>query len=89
MKTCIFRNCPPLSLTLGRLLISLQNYLESKKSFASNLFDKRLSMQVSRLIEMQTPLYLEGVSSLHPYFRTECQESETNAAKNLQSQSSF
>ncbi|XP_052299021.1 uncharacterized protein LOC102616217 isoform X2 [Citrus sinensis] len=24
---------------------------------------------VSRLIEMQTPLYLEGVHSLHPYFR--------------------
>lgn len=26
------------------------------------------SAQVSRLIEMQTPLYLEGVQHLHPYF---------------------
>ncbi|KAH9799151.1 AFG1-like ATPase family protein [Citrus sinensis] len=30
---------------------------------------------VSRLIEMQTPLYLEGVHSLHPYFR--------NSTKNM------
>ncbi|GMN45157.1 hypothetical protein TIFTF001_014348 [Ficus carica] len=40
---------------------------------------------VSRLIEMQTPLYLEGVRNLHPYFRRElCQESEIDCASNLQ-----
>ncbi|KAH7524667.1 hypothetical protein FEM48_Zijuj06G0144000 [Ziziphus jujuba var. spinosa] len=39
---------------------------------------------VSRLIEMQTPLYLEGVRLLHPYFRRQCQEFHS-----LQSQSSF
>ncbi|KAF4353432.1 hypothetical protein F8388_005034 [Cannabis sativa] len=39
---------------------------------------------VSRLIEMQTPLYLEGVGSLHPYFRR--QQSETKSANYLQSQ---
>ncbi|KAM6564010.1 hypothetical protein CsatB_024008 [Cannabis sativa] len=38
---------------------------------------------VSRLIEMQTPLYLEGVGSVHPYFR---QQSETRSANYLQSQ---
>uniref|UniRef100_A0A803PDR0 AFG1-like ATPase n=1 Tax=Cannabis sativa TaxID=3483 RepID=A0A803PDR0_CANSA len=38
---------------------------------------------VSRLIEMQTPLYLEGVGSLHHYFR---QQSETKSANYLQSQ---
>ncbi|XP_030496814.2 uncharacterized protein LOC115712647 isoform X1 [Cannabis sativa] len=41
---------------------------------------------VSRLIEMQTPLYLEGVGSLHPYFRRQCQQSETKSANYLQSQ---
>ncbi|PON76967.1 ATPase, AFG1-like [Trema orientale] len=44
---------------------------------------------VSRLIEMQTPLYLEGVGSFHPYFQRQCQESETNCASDLQSQSSL
>ncbi|GAV88371.1 AFG1_ATPase domain-containing protein [Cephalotus follicularis] len=35
---------------------------------------------VSRLIEMQTPLYLEGVRLLHPYFERQCQESGGNHA---------
>ncbi|KAG2691498.1 hypothetical protein I3760_08G012100 [Carya illinoinensis] len=33
---------------------------------------------VSRLIEMQTPLYLEGVPTLHPYYRRPHQEYENN-----------
>lgn len=46
---------------------------------------EKMSIQVSRLIEMQTPLYLEGVRNLHPYFQRElCQESEINCASNLQ-----
>ncbi|KAK9946024.1 hypothetical protein M0R45_011507 [Rubus argutus] len=44
---------------------------------------------VSRLIEMQTPVYLEGVHSLHPYFQRRRQESENITAENLQPQLSF
>ncbi|XP_062164195.1 uncharacterized protein LOC133870928 isoform X1 [Alnus glutinosa] len=38
---------------------------------------------VSRLIEMQTPLYLEGVRTLHPYFRRPHQEFEDECASTL------
>ncbi|XP_050364798.1 uncharacterized protein LOC126783383 [Argentina anserina] len=41
---------------------------------------------VSRLIEMQTPLYLEGVHSLHPYFQ---RQRQNITAENLQPQLSF
>lgn len=34
------------------------------------------SLQVSRLIEMQTPLYLEGVRYIHPYFHEKRRGSE-------------
>ncbi|KAL5559328.1 hypothetical protein UlMin_035539 [Ulmus minor] len=37
---------------------------------------------VSRLIEMQTPLYLEGVYNLHPFFQRKSQELESNCATN-------
>ncbi|XP_065615891.1 uncharacterized protein LOC112005188 isoform X1 [Quercus suber] len=43
---------------------------------------------VSRLIEMQTPLYLEGVHILHPYFRRQKQEFQNNCVSTLQSHSS-
>lgn len=43
-------------------------------------------MQVSRLIEMQTPLYLEGVCDLHPYFQIQPQELRYDNARTLQSQ---
>lgn len=38
---------------------------------------------VSRLIEMQTPLYLEGVHTLHPYFRRQLQELEYRCASTM------
>ncbi|KAL5729556.1 peroxisome-assembly ATPase [Ranunculus cassubicifolius] len=41
---------------------------------------------VSRLIEMQTPLYLEGVSSLHPYFQR--QDKSQTVSDNLTTSSS-
>lgn len=41
---------------------------------------------VSRLIEMQTPFYLEGVRSLHPYFQTQHQEFGHNFPAPLQVQ---
>ncbi|XP_059658129.1 uncharacterized protein LOC132304463 isoform X2 [Cornus florida] len=44
---------------------------------------------VSRLIEMQTPLYLEGVRNLHPYFQKQRQGSENGGARIRQSQQSF
>ncbi|XP_062019590.1 uncharacterized protein LOC133736166 [Rosa rugosa] len=44
---------------------------------------------VSRLIEMQTPVYLGGVHSLHPYFQRQRQEFENITAENLQPQLSF
>lgn len=44
---------------------------------------------VSRLIEMQTPLYLEGVHDLHPYFQRQPIVLENNHARTLQSQTSF
>lgn len=37
---------------------------------------KILLMQVSRLIEMQTPLYVEAVQHVHPYFDSLHNESE-------------
>uniref|UniRef100_A0A5B7ANM5 Putative ATPase N2B isoform X1 n=1 Tax=Davidia involucrata TaxID=16924 RepID=A0A5B7ANM5_DAVIN len=43
---------------------------------------------VSRLIEMQTPLYLEGVRYLHPYFQAQHQGFENNSASTLRSQES-
>ncbi|KAL2548646.1 AFG1-like ATPase family protein [Forsythia ovata] len=39
---------------------------------------------VSRLIEMQTPLYLEGVPYLHPYFQSRQQSSDGLSANTLQ-----
>ncbi|KAJ6743677.1 ATPASE N2B [Salix viminalis] len=39
---------------------------------------------VSRLIEMQTPLYLEGVRSLHPYFQKQSQGFGNILSSNLQ-----
>ncbi|XP_022865518.1 putative ATPase N2B [Olea europaea var. sylvestris] len=39
---------------------------------------------VSRLIEMQTPLYLEGVRNLHPYFQSQQQSYEVLSANALQ-----
>ncbi|KAH0988802.1 hypothetical protein GBA52_000285 [Prunus armeniaca] len=44
---------------------------------------------VSRLIEMQTPVYLEGVHSLHPYFQRQRLEFENISAGNIQPQLSF
>ncbi|GAB2275515.1 hypothetical protein Dimus_010272 [Dionaea muscipula] len=44
---------------------------------------------VSRLIEMQTPLYLEGVKYLHPCFKSEYREHEHNHGSTLQSQTSL
>ncbi|CAO2820736.1 unnamed protein product [Amaranthus hypochondriacus] len=44
---------------------------------------------VSRLIEMQTPVYLEGVRYLHPYFQRQATELENEQTSNLQSQTSF
>lgn len=41
-------------------------------------------MQVSRLIEMQTPLYLEGVRHLHPYFQNQKESFGTLNAKATQ-----
>ncbi|XP_010670641.2 uncharacterized protein LOC104887655 isoform X1 [Beta vulgaris subsp. vulgaris] len=43
---------------------------------------------VSRLIEMQTPLYLEGVRYLHPYFQRQTSSLENDQATTLQSQTS-
>lgn len=40
---------------------------------------------VSRLIEMQTPLYLEGVLLLHPYFQLQFHEVGSDALPSLQS----
>ncbi|KAL0372231.1 UNVERIFIED_CONTAM: putative ATPase N2B [Sesamum calycinum] len=37
----------------------------------------RIRDKVSRLIEMQTPLYLEGVSYLHPYFQEKRTENQS------------
>ncbi|KAH8504220.1 hypothetical protein H0E87_011761 [Populus deltoides] len=42
----------------------------------------------SRLIEMQTPLYLEGVRSLHPYFQKQHQGSGNILSSNLQARAS-
>ncbi|XP_010250073.1 PREDICTED: lactation elevated protein 1 isoform X2 [Nelumbo nucifera] len=42
---------------------------------------------VSRLIEMQTPLYLEGVCSLHPFFRNQHKELSSDRRCSLQPQS--
>ncbi|KAK4274426.1 hypothetical protein QN277_017646 [Acacia crassicarpa] len=44
---------------------------------------------VSRLIEMQTPLYLDGVSNFHPYFQRQRQESQFIPRENLQPDISF
>ncbi|KAI7995003.1 AFG1-like ATPase [Camellia lanceoleosa] len=44
---------------------------------------------VSRLIEMQTPLYLDGVHYLHPYFQTKHERYESSSASTLQSQQLF
>ncbi|THG14579.1 hypothetical protein TEA_004985 [Camellia sinensis var. sinensis] len=44
---------------------------------------------VSRLIEMQTPLYLDGVHYLHPYFQTKHERYESSRASTLQSQQLF
>lgn len=41
---------------------------------------------VSRLIEMQTPLYLEGVRRLHPYFQKHHHELTNDHESNLRSQ---
>ncbi|XP_022750273.1 AFG1-like ATPase isoform X2 [Durio zibethinus] len=41
---------------------------------------------VSRLIEMQTPLYLEGVRFLHPYFQRELQNFGNYSVSNVQHQ---
>ncbi|XP_022936535.1 AFG1-like ATPase [Cucurbita moschata] len=43
---------------------------------------------VSRLIEMQTPLYLEGVRNLHPYFQRREPESLVDSAARFQFQQS-
>lgn len=43
---------------------------------------------VSRLIEMQSPLYLEGVRSLHPYFQKQHEFSVNDHASSLPSQAS-
>ncbi|KAF9681221.1 hypothetical protein SADUNF_Sadunf06G0202800 [Salix dunnii] len=43
---------------------------------------------VSRLIEMQTPLYLEGVRSLHPYFQKQHQGFGNILSSNLQARAS-
>jgi len=48
----------------------------------------KLPMQASRLIEMQTPLYLEGVRSLHPYFQKQHQGSGNILSSNLQARAS-
>lgn len=42
----------------------------------------------SRLIEMQTPLYLEGVRSLHPYFQKQHQGFGNILSSNLQARAS-
>jgi len=42
---------------------------------------------VSRLIEMQTPLYLDGVSNVHPYFQRQHKTFQKNR-DNLLSESS-
>ncbi|XP_021737958.1 putative ATPase N2B isoform X2 [Chenopodium quinoa] len=44
---------------------------------------------ISRLIEMQTPLYLEGVRGLHPYFQRQPIHHENNHTRTLQSQTSI
>ncbi|GLT43676.1 hypothetical protein SLA2020_176110 [Shorea laevis] len=44
---------------------------------------------VSRLIEMQTPLYLEGVGFLHPYFQRQRQEFGNDHSNTLQSPASL
>ncbi|CAL8105451.1 unnamed protein product [Prunus armeniaca] len=44
---------------------------------------------VSRLIEMQTPVYLEGVHSLHPYFQRQRLEFENISAGNIEPQLLF
>ncbi|OMO90853.1 ATPase, AFG1-like protein [Corchorus olitorius] len=41
---------------------------------------------VSRLIEMQTPLYLEGVRSLHPYFQRDHRNFGNSSATTVQHQ---
>ncbi|KAF7817241.1 AFG1-like ATPase isoform X1 [Senna tora] len=41
---------------------------------------------VSRLIEMQTPLYLDGVLNFHPYFQRQRRESLKISCDNLQSE---
>ncbi|XP_021275715.1 lactation elevated protein 1 isoform X2 [Herrania umbratica] len=43
---------------------------------------------VSRLIEMQTPLYLEGVCFLHPYFQRELRNFRNYSASTIQHQAS-
>ncbi|KAA8521553.1 hypothetical protein F0562_012226 [Nyssa sinensis] len=43
---------------------------------------------VSRLIEMQTAFYIEGVRYLHPYFQVQHQGFENNSSSTLQSQES-
>ncbi|TQD81299.1 hypothetical protein C1H46_033154 [Malus baccata] len=44
---------------------------------------------VSRLIEMQTPVYLEGVRSLHPYFQKQRRGFESVSSRNIQPQLSY
>ncbi|XP_021758189.1 putative ATPase N2B isoform X2 [Chenopodium quinoa] len=44
---------------------------------------------ISRLIEMQTPLYLDGVRDLHPYFQRQPIHHENNHTRTLQSQTSI
>ncbi|KAB2619110.1 hypothetical protein D8674_014979 [Pyrus ussuriensis x Pyrus communis] len=39
---------------------------------------------VLRLIEMQTPVYLEGVHSPHPYFQKQRREFESISSRNIQ-----
>lgn len=59
---------------------------EIHDSLQEQCLKNKLLMQVSRLIEMQTPLYLEGVCDLHPYFQIQPQELRDDNARTLQSQ---
>lgn len=82
-------------LHLFSLLFISSSCLQTFKNIHRNLqidylTSMKLFMQVSRLIEMQTIFYLEGVRSLHPYFRRQYhQEFQSNSATSLESRLSF
>ncbi|KAL9266718.1 AFG1-like ATPase-like protein [Drosera capensis] len=72
-------------------IVSLLSGQEEMFAFRRDVGDASLPhvvFMVSRLIEMQTPLYLDGVKQLHPCFQREYHEREHDHEWTLLSQTS-